>query len=105
MTDFNKTRDELYEKLNKLGLCYLNIANLLKQKNLAAPGKGELEYITLLSFRLEDEFYCGAKAMEFCEDLAEKMKPVANADIDPDHIPTISELNTLRLHKTGQDGS
>jgi len=97
-------RDELYEKLNKLGLCYLNLANLLKQRNLESLNKEDLEYITLLSFRLEDEVSCGDRAIDLCQDIAEEMKPIANAPTDPDHIPTLNELDALRLHKTGQDG-
>ena len=102
MTDFNKMRDELHDKITNLIFNYVCIANSLKHMRLNVPGEDELDHMIKLTWRLEDELCCGDKAMEFCIDITDKMKPVVHPLFDPDKIDPVQELNTLQLHNTTQ---
>ena len=97
MTDLNKLRDELHDKITSLIFNYVCIANKLKHTNLKVPGNEELDFIIKLTWRLEDESCCAERVMEFCFDISEKMEPIVNPLFDPDKIDPMVELNRINL--------
>jgi len=102
MTEFNKLRDELHDKITSLIFNYVCIANEIKHTNLKIPAKEELDDMLKLTWRLEDELCCAEKAMELCLDISDKMKPVVYPLFDPDKIDPIKELDIAHAHNIAQ---